>query len=229
MKKFLLSAAAVAALGAVATPSFAQDVEYSASVALTSNYVYRGITQTDNGPAIQGSFDVTSGGFYAGAWASSVDFGDDTTLEIDLYAGYGGAITEGLSYDVGVIYYAYPDSPEVGGEEQDFFEVYGGLTQDFGAFWAGASVAYSPDFYGTSEESVYTLLSLGTDLTENISADFNYGFSEFDDAGSDDYQDFNFGLSTSAAGFDFDVRYFDTVDLAGADSETVVFTIGKSM
>lgn len=64
--------------------------ELSANVALTTDYIFRGFSQTEEGPAIQGGFDVTYKMFYAGVWASNLDFGGDdfnndiANIEIDV-------------------------------------------------------------------------------------------------------------------------------------------------
>jgi len=98
--------------------------KYSANVALTTDYVFRGISQTSEGPAIQGGFDATCGIFYAGVWASNLDWGGTglygfsgndsvANIEMDWYAGIKG--THGrFSYDVGVIYYSYPNAAKLG-------------------------------------------------------------------------------------------------------------------
>ena len=70
------------------------------------------LVQTDDGPAIQGGFDYEQGLFYAGTWASSVDFGDNTTMELDLYGGIAPTWNM-LSFDIGALYYAYPGAPEL--------------------------------------------------------------------------------------------------------------------
>lgn len=231
MKKLAVVAAGLSMMGSSLALSTVNAGEYeiSGNVALTTNYVFRGLSQTDDGPAIQGGFDVGKGGFYAGTWASSVDFGDDTTMEIDFYGGYAGSITENTSFDVGVIYYAYPDSPGIPGD-QDFYEVYGGVSHAFGAVELGASVAYSPDFYGETDESVYTLLSGSFAPADNISLDVTYGFSEFDnDLLNTDYQDFSVGGTYSCdSGIDLSLTFYGTNELTD-DTETLVFAIGKSL
>ena len=95
----------------------------SANVALASEYVFRGVSQTSEGLAIQGGFDATCGSFYVGVWASNLDWGpalrpgpdDDFTatnwasIELDSYAGFKGKLWR-FAWDLGVIYYAYPNS-----------------------------------------------------------------------------------------------------------------------
>ena len=64
-------------LGLITTPAGAQGPEFSANVGLTTDYIFRGYSQTDEGPAIQGGMDVTWNIFYAGVWGSNLDFGSD--------------------------------------------------------------------------------------------------------------------------------------------------------
>jgi uncharacterized protein (TIGR02001 family) len=119
MIKTSLAAAAVAAL--LAAPAVAQDqFELSYGVNITSNYMSKGLTQSDDNPALQGYVEGAYGMFYGGVWASTVDFpGDpefgDDNLEIDLYAGIRHAFGD-LSVDVGYLRYFYDDSGDCCGE-----------------------------------------------------------------------------------------------------------------
>ena len=74
-KSFTRAAVLAATLGALAAPAIAEG-EFSGNVTLTSDYVFRGITQTDGAPMVQGGFDYANDAFYAGVRASGVDFGD---------------------------------------------------------------------------------------------------------------------------------------------------------
>jgi uncharacterized protein (TIGR02001 family) len=120
MKKLVLAAAVVAAFTAhtaraedAAAPAAVPDNAVSFNVAAISDYRYRGISQTRLQPALQGGADYVNNptGFYAGAWASTItwvkDAGGDGSVELDLYAGKRGQITEAVSYDVGVLTYVY--------------------------------------------------------------------------------------------------------------------------
>lgn len=79
-------------------------VEISGNVALASDYVYRGISQTNEEAAIQGGFDVEGeSGLYVGVWASNIAF--DGSIEVDVYAGYGGEFSEDLGFDIGILRY----------------------------------------------------------------------------------------------------------------------------
>ncbi|HAI96363.1 MAG TPA: hypothetical protein DCL50_02870, partial [Methylococcaceae bacterium] len=118
----LLKTTAVA--GLLVASGAASAIELSGNVALTTDYVWRGVSQTDGSPAIQGGFDADLGnGLYAGVWGSNVDFGGDESMELDVYAGWAGEFN-GVGVDVGVLHYAYPTS----GTETDFTEVYVGLS-----------------------------------------------------------------------------------------------------
>jgi uncharacterized protein (TIGR02001 family) len=86
----------------------------SANIGLATEYVFRGISQTSEGPAVQGGFDATCGMFYAGVWASNLDWGaiEGTKIEMDWYAGLKFN-TGRIAWDVGVIYYSYPRGADV--------------------------------------------------------------------------------------------------------------------
>ncbi len=206
------------------------DHSTSASVALSSDYVWRGYSQTDEDWAISGSFDYAhASGFYAGTWASNVDFGDDTSAEIDIYAGFGGETAGGLGWDFGVLRYIYP------GENYDWNEVYASLSYSF--FSIG--VAHSGNVYDSSESGTYYSAGFDYDLPAGIALSAGIGYYDYDDdvfgATEDSAVDYRIGLSKEMAGFGFDVSYFDTnsdgEDLYGKDlaEGRVVFSISKSM
>ncbi|MDD5406510.1 MAG: TorF family putative porin [Sulfurovaceae bacterium] len=104
------------------------DFTYSANMALTSNYVWRGLSQTSNSAAIQGGIDLGYKGFYAGTWGSNVEFsGYEASMELDLYGGYKGELA-GIGYDLGYIAYNYPNSTH----DLNFQEAYFGLSKNIG-------------------------------------------------------------------------------------------------
>ena len=105
----------------------ANAVEINGSAGVNSNYVWRGATQSDGKPVLQGSIGLaTEKGFYANAWGSQVDYNDDTTAEIDLTVGFSNDINETISYDVGYVRYSYlGDDVEFGDDAQ---EIYGTLS-----------------------------------------------------------------------------------------------------
>ena len=104
---------------AAAAPAAAEAVPDNVvayNVALTTDYRYRGVSQTRLKPAISGGADYTHNptGLYVGTWLSSIkwikDGGGDTNIEWDVYGGKRGEITDGVSYDVGGLYYFYPSN-----------------------------------------------------------------------------------------------------------------------
>ena len=140
----------------VTTPAFAQDtgppppVTINGTVAVTSDYRFRGISQSDKNAAIQGSITVThESGFYASVWGSSVSgyvvAGATATVELDLIAGWKKTFSSGTTVDVGVLYYVYPKSKAVSDlTSSDFVEPYLAISQTFGPVTAKGLIAYAP-------------------------------------------------------------------------------------
>ena len=120
MKKLILAAAIAASFAAnfaFAEEAPKPDNEVSFNAAVSSDYRYRGISQTRLQPALSGGADYVNNpsGFYAGTWLSTIKWISDTNngsskLELDLYAGKRGDIVEGVGYDVGVLAYVYPSN-----------------------------------------------------------------------------------------------------------------------
>ena len=207
-------------------PAQAQTIETNANVALSSDYIYRGVTQTSGGPAISGGFDAALGVFSAGVWASSVDFGDDTTMELDVYADYSPSFA-GLDFDFGILAYFYPDSPK----GQNFVELHGGASKTMGPLTLGASYAYSPDLYGNTGKAGYLTLDANWALNDTWSISGGYGQQTFyqNAKGGDSYTDINIGITYTVSGFDLDLRYHDAFRLAGVTgSGVVVVSLSRS-
>jgi len=223
-RSFTRFAVLAAAASAMAVPALAQEGEWSGNVTLTSNYVFRGITQTDEAPMIQGGFDWASDSFYVGTWASAIDYDDGTSAEIDLYAGWTPTVGV-FDLDIGAIYYYYPDAPD--DPEQNFVEVYAGGSTTLGEFLdVGASVAYSPEFYGEIGPGWYGSTGLALPLNDTVSIDARVGASRFDDLSSADYEDYQVGISgTVFENVGWDIRYFSASD--GGD-DGVFATISQS-
>ncbi|MDG1732008.1 MAG: TorF family putative porin [Thalassotalea sp.] len=138
MKKSLTTSLLLSAiaLGSTVSTSALAVEGLSANAAATSNYLWRGQEQTDGAAAVSGGIDYeASSGFYVGTWASDATWAEGMTYELDIYGGFAGEINESISFDVGFIYYAYPD--ELSGDA-DFSEVYGSLS--FGDLSVGVAV-----------------------------------------------------------------------------------------
>jgi len=234
-KMTTLAAAVLMTASPLAISTAAAEVTLSGNVALTTDYVYRGVSQTDSGPAIQGGFDLEhSSGFYAGIWASNLDFGDDADIEIDYYAGFGGEFSNNIGYDVGVIYYAYPDSDAADAGDYDFTEVYGSLSYDFGPAALTGGLAFSSDFFGGTDDATYAYVDVDVPLPSDFSLGLHYGDQSIDQG--TDYNDWKIGLSKSWNGFDFALDYTDTdlndrTDCGDANicDDRVIFTVSKSL
>ncbi len=99
-----------------------QAAEFEGNIALSSEYMWRGMTQSDGEAAVSGGFDISGdSGAYFGVWGSNVEYGDDATMELDYYLGYAGETDGGLSYDIGYLLYDFP------GADYDAEEIYLGL------------------------------------------------------------------------------------------------------
>lgn len=131
-----------------AQPGFAQeDDEITVNVGLVSNYLFRGVSQTDDGPAVQGGLDYShASGFSGGFWLSNVDFGEgeEADAEVDLYLGYGRELGEtGFSWDTGTVLYHYP-----GGGNIDYAEAW--FNVSFGLLTGGLAWTYWGEAEGAS-------------------------------------------------------------------------------
>ena len=212
-------------LGGVFTmPAMADGL--SANVGLTTDYVFRGISKSDENPAIQGGFDYQDpSGFHAGVWGSNIDFNnpDDGSLELDVYGGYSGEYNK-FSYDVGGIYYAYPGSDS--DLNYDFFELYlaGGYDFDFMALNAGLN--YSPEYFGDTGNAFYYYAGVNVPLQHDFSVSAHVGRQEIDDA--TDYIDWSLGFGYTYLDFDFGLTYTDTdLDESDLDEGRVVVSVSR--
>lgn len=201
-------ATALGLLGAAA----AAHAELSATATGISDYRFRGISLTNDDPALQGSIDwAGENGFYVGAWASNIDFGNDVDgdIEVDLYAGFAGGAEDGLGWDVGIVWYAYPGADDI----DDYPEIYAGLS--FGVF--DVKQWYSNDLSGTELDGWYTegnaSFALPANLTLNLHAGYNYG-DAFDDT---EYLDYSIGLAYTLGNFELGLAWIDT-DLDDGDA-----------
>ena len=211
--------------------SSALAAEVSGNVALSTDYKFRGISQSD-GEALSGGFDVAfDNGFYIGTWGSSIeDWGNG--LELDYYAGYSGAFNESVSFDLGLLAYTYPNEDS---GDLDYNEIYGSV--GFADFTVG--FAYSDDYFAGTGDFTYLYVDYSYALSDSYSLDLHLADNSIDDNdtfGTPDYLDYSIGVSTSFEGLDISVSYIDT-DLSdeecfGGDDlceGSVVLTLSKSL
>lgn len=227
MKSVFVSAA-VAATFALAMPVAAMADEptsaFSFNAAITNDYVWRGFSQSNEDAALQGGIDFSSGAFYAGTWASSVDFGDDTKAEWDFYVGATGS-TGVVDWDVAVTYYTYVDAPS--GADYNFVEFKGALSRSFDAVTVGAAIHFSPDFYGVDETATYIEGSVEYAFNDKFSVSGGVGRQFLDVTG--DYTAWNIGGAYALTEqLSVDVRYWDaSVDGPLSDARIAV-TLGAA-
>jgi uncharacterized protein (TIGR02001 family) len=224
----ILGAAAVGAvvLASLSAPAFAQSRDgFTANAALVSDYKFRGISQTSGNPAIQGGFDYTHGLFYAGTWASSVDFtevGAGAGIELDLYGGIRPTLGP-ASFDLGLIGYFYPGVTDVQGPggregELDYGEVYARASITPMHNWGvGASAYYSPEFGSHTGKAYYVEANTSYAFDDHWSASGAVGYQHIGDVTGvfpssigDGYATWNAGVSYSTHGFTIDLRYVGT-------------------
>lgn len=226
IKSCVLGLALAAVVG---LPAQAQDkkLSLSATATFTTDYVFRGITQTAGNPAIQGSFDATYGIFYLGMWGSNLDFGgtgfggDVASIEIDYYAGITPT-WKGITFDIGGIYYTYPGAFDPGGEF-DYFELKTGASYTFAEKLTVSLTNYwSPENTGEIGNNDVLEVGLGYAFAGKI---FNFFSPTIDgvyghqwgekSAGGFDYDYWNVGLTLGfLEHWSADVRYWDTGELA---------------
>ncbi len=217
--------------------AIADEHEISGNVALTTDYRFRGISQTNRDPAIQGGLDYAhESGLYIGTWASNVSFTEGGT-EIDAYAGWGTDLNENLALDLGVLYYAYPSDSDA-----DYVELYASL----GFFGATVGLNYSPEYTYDTGTYFYLYGAYSLPLGEAFSLDLNLGLNQFEKDNLDSflgaigagksYIDYSIGVSTAVAGVDLTLAYvgtdIDKSDCFGGTKDcqgNAVFTISKSL
>jgi uncharacterized protein (TIGR02001 family) len=203
---------------------------------MASDYLFRGQSQTDNGPTIQGGVDYSHElGLYAGTWASNINFADG--IEWDIYGGYGGELGNGLAYDLFVVYYWYPATTDTEFGE-DYMEFGPSISYTFGGDFepsVGVGFLYTDNFSFNSDDGLYVYGDLGFTLPNDFGLGFHAGYQSIEDEiawGTPDWIEYNVSLSKSFMGLDFAVTFSDT-DISEAEcfgggnicDSTVVFSV----
>lgn len=205
---FPITVAAIAAIAAMtAAPALAQDLDLSFNVGAATDYVWRGVSQTDENPQLSAGVDTTLWSLgYAGAWISNVDFGNGTDAEFDLYAGVKPQVGP-VTLDLGVIYYGYINQPS--GPDQNFVELKAAGSMPIGPATLGAAVFYSDDFFGETGQATYVEVNGSIPVAEKISISGAVGRQNVDYDG--DYTTWNLGAGYALNDVvGFDLRYHDT-------------------
>lgn len=195
-----------------AKPAF----DLSAGVTATSDYRFRGISQSNKRPAVQGTVGLThESGLYVGTWASTISnyVAAGSDVEIDIYGGYKKTTASGTTFDVGVLYYIYPDTP---GVKSNFFEPYANVSHTFGPITAkvGTNFAWKQKALGIGfgkESALYLYGDLSgavgpVTLTGHLGRSFNENYITF----GTKYTDWSLTAAYTAGPATFSVGYVDT-------------------
>jgi len=208
---------------------------WSGNVALTTDYYFRGFTQNEHDPAIQGGFDYEhDSGFYAGVWASNVDentFGG-ASIEIDTYLGYGSEFSNGIGWGIGYLRYNYPST----NNKSDTDEFHATLSYDFGPAAVGGTWYTSSDYFNLKGADVLEL-TVDVPLPAEFALAAAFRTTNFDTSpakgGGDDYNDWSLGVSKEYGGIGFDLTYVDTSGVKGGCNtlceDRLIFTVSKDL
>ncbi len=214
------------------TLSGAATADVTSTVNLASDYTFNGVSQTSNDPALQVSLDYAAeSGFYAGTWASNVDFGgsDDTNIEWDAYIGQYFQLNEKIGLDVGIAYYTYHG--DSASDEYNYPEAYTkfGYNSSLGDtelnFW------YSWDYFGLDVGHYIAMVAHTFEVAPGHSVRVSFDRSTSADKdkwywgqnGKDAYNHYRVEYMTSWKGFDFDLALEDTsMDIDVADTRVVL-------
>ena len=232
-KKSVIAGLTTAALGAglaQAQQPPASPHTLTGNIGFFSQYIFRGLTQTNAEPALQGGFDYShASGVYVGTWASNISwlhhfgtYSGGGSLEWDIYGGYKGTFGKSdFGYDVGLLYYWYPGDVTPGLAKPDTLELYGALSWK----WLSGKLSYSLDdeTFGVrdSRGTYYFDLTANYPITDKLTGVLHYGIQKFDGqstactTGNNDdcasYKDWKVGLSYSLPkDFTVGVFYSDT-------------------
>ncbi len=234
---FILSSSQTAL--AAEEQSDSSDIHVTGSMALTTDYIFRAVTQTDGHPALQGNAEISydldeDACLYAGVWASNVDFndGDEASLEMDWTAGVRLKMGD-LSFDTGLIYYYYPGADS--DLNYDFVELQGKATYDFDFATAAFSLNYSPNNFGDSDDAFYPRFTVAAPLPYDLTLNGWVGRQYVSDNAAfalPDYTDWGAGLSYAYKDWSFSATYtgstIDDDDCPNNCGDRVAFTVTKT-
>ncbi|MCF8707215.1 TorF family putative porin [Rhizorhapis sp. SPR117] len=256
MRKTLIGLGSLAIALAAATPAFAQGdssdgIIITGGASVVSDYRFRGVSQTGEDAAIQGTIGVAhSSGLYAGAWGSSVDLtasdGARLNTELDFYAGYSREVSPGITADVGLLYYFYPKTGS-SNAATDYFEPYASLSGDLGPVNAKVGLAYAWGGQNAlgNDDNIYAYTDLKTAIPSTpFTLKGHVGYTDGSLAStsgaiSGNYWDWSVGAEASYKMLTFGVSYVDTdvrnapfsvspgANAIGSDSG-LVFSVGAS-
>jgi uncharacterized protein (TIGR02001 family) len=204
-----------------ATPEAKPDYTITGNFGIYSQYVFRGLTQTDRKPAFQGGFDyANTNGIYLGTWGSNISWLHDAgvcnhgcSLEWDIYGGWKYAINDDWGTDIGVLYYYYPGSYIGGVTKPDTTEVYGAISWK----WVSLKYSYSVDHtFGVPDTAGYIDLSANYPINDAWTFNAHVGRQDYQGSTNGvsndvfDYTDWKLGVTWAINGYNIGAYYTDT-------------------
>jgi len=181
------------------------------NMAVTSDYVWRGVSQTEDRPAFQSGLDWDhSSGFFLGAWGSNVSFEGDSDVEMDFYGGFNLIESNHLKLSFGLIVYDYID---IGSSEEVFVNLCLNDVQ--------IKYSHQPD-----SEWNYLEGSYGFSIKSMCQVGFHLGHFDFEYG--QDYSDWRIWISKGLNSLDFELSYINTDVEDDIADDRVVLTISKS-
>ncbi len=214
MRKQLISLALLALMPLAAQAQEDDGSGFNWNAAATSEYMFRGISQTDDHPAIQAGAGYSfSNGFYVGAWASNVDFGESTDAEVDTFIGWNGDLTDSVNLDVQLVRYNYVGEPD--GADYAYNELIGKVS--FAENYS-ATLGYTNDFLNTDTDSVYVAVGGSWAVGNDFNVTAGLGYTTVDNALSteDGYMDYSVGVNRDFGPVNIALGYVGT-DSSGED------------
>jgi uncharacterized protein (TIGR02001 family) len=250
LNSLVLASLAVPGLAMAADAAPAPTPAVTGNVALVTNYLYRGISQTSGKPAIQGGFDYAhASGFYAGAWGSNISWLPATgaSLELDTYLGFKNSFATDYSYDVGFLRYNYPGYYVPGATKGDTNEIYGLI----GWKWVTFKYSHSQgDTFGVKDASGTSYIDLSASYTvegSGLILGAHYGQQKFKGSTADaaknsyiagvsqdpSYSDYNVSIGKDFSGYVVGLKYSSTNAKKGGaytftQADGTVTDLGKS-
>lgn len=211
MRKHLISMALLALMPLAAQAQEDDGSGFNWNAAATSEYMFRGISQTDDHPAIQAGAGYSfSNGFYVGGWASNVDFGESTDAEIDTFVGWNGDLNDTFNLDVQLVRYNYVGEPD--GVDYAYNELIGKVS--FAENYS-ATLGYTNDFLNTDTDSFYGAVGGSWAVGNEVNLTAGLGYTTVQGP-EDGYLDYSVGVNRDFGPVNIGLGYIGT-DSSGED------------
>ena len=231
MRKHMIALALLALLPLTAQAQEEDESGFNWNAAITSEYLFRGISQTDDRPALQaGAGYGWSNGLYVGVWTSNVDFNDGTDAEIDTFVGWNGDLGKNVNLDVQLIRYNYVGEPS--GVTYAYNELVGKL--GFAEHYT-ATLGYTNDFLASNTNSTYMAFGGDWEIGKgyNLTAGVGYTTIDADLGGVDGYMDYSVGVNRDFGPVNIALGYYgtnaDARNFFGTDNAEDKFVLNLSL